>query len=424
MGNNLPVIDGIAVERAATPGSIAELSDVMRQARESGTSMIPMGGETKLHLGNPPRSAGLAVRTCRLRGITEYEPDNLTVSVLAGTPLEELQKVLKNHEQFLPLDPPRPEAATVGGLVACNTSGPLRFRYGTIRDLLIGIKIVHADGSQTKAGGKLVKNVSGYDMCKLYTGSLGTLGILVELTFKLQPRSEAAGTMLLGYTSAEKALEATQAILKAQLLPDAMEAWNAEAFRTATGRIECRPWVLMIRFGEVTPAVEWQLGRLTEIAHSTGADILGALQTADSEQFWRHMASAREAIGNGEEIMVKCSVLYRSTAATARRIEELGQSLGARTSLFCNAGDSVLYGRYRWENGSPATGELQNGLTTLRNHCSSFGGHSVVERARPDVKAGLDVWGYQAPALRIMRRIKGEFDPKSLLNPGRFVGGI
>lgn len=412
------------MEREVTPASVSELSDVMRQAWESGTSMIPVGGATKLHLGNPPRSAGLAVHTCRLRGITEYEPDNLTVSVLAGTPLEELQNVLKDHGQFLPLDPPSPESATVGGLVACNTSGPLRFRYGTLRDLLIGIKVVHADGTPTKSGGKLVKNVSGYDMCKLYTGSLGTLGILVELTFKLLPKPEAVGTMLLGYVSAERALEAGQAILKQKLLPDSMEAWNGEALRAAAGRQECQPWVLMIRFGEVASAVEWQLRRLQEIACSTGAEIVEAPETADSEQFWRRMSSARASAGSETDMLVKCSVLYRSAAAAAGRMEELGRRLGARTYLFCHAGDSVLYGRYHWEDGSRTTREIQDGLNSLRKHCSSSGGHCVIERVHHEVKSGLDVWGYQAPALQIMRRIKEEFDPKSLLNPGRFVGGI
>jgi len=421
----LPVIDGVRTEREVVPASLPELSDVMRQAWESGTSMIPVGGATKLHLGNPPRSAGLAINTCRLRGISEYEPDNLTVSVLAGTPLDELQSVLKNHGQFLPLDPPSPQSATVGGLVACNTSGPLRFRYGTLRDLLIGIRIVHADGTPTKAGGKLVKNVSGYDMCKLYAGSLGTLGILAELTFKLMPRPEAWGTIILGYASAENAFGSGQAVLKQKLIPDSIEAWNGEALRAAAGIQDCTPWVLMIRFGEVRPAVEWQLHRVEEIARSTGADILHVLDTTDSERFWRRASAARAPVAGESDMLVRCSVLYRSSAAIAGHMEELGRSLGARTHLFCHAGDSVLYGQYCWDHSAARSPrEVQDRLKNLREHCSTSGGHCVIERAHRDIKSGLDVWGYQAPALKVMRRIKEEFDPKSLLNPGRFVGGI
>src|SRR6058998_870669 len=238
----------------------------MRDASDSGTTMIPVGGGTKLLLGNSPRSAQLAIRTGNLKGIVEYEPDNMTVSALAGTTLHQLQDILKNSNQFLPLDPPHASRATLGGIVACNSSGPIRFRYGTVRDMLIGVKIVHADGTPTKAGGKLVKNVTGYDMCKLYTGSLGTLGILSELTFKVQPRPDSMATVFLAYPSITLALEATQLFIKSDLLPDAMETWNREAllplsdFSSSTQS----PWVLMIRFGEVEPAVRWQLERLKE----------------------------------------------------------------------------------------------------------------------------------------------------------------
>src|SRR5262245_16510821 len=150
----------------------------MRRAGAAGASMIPVGGGTKLHLGNPPREARVALHTRALSGIVEYEPDNMTVSVRAGTPLEEVQSTLARSRQFLAIDPPYPTRATAGGVAAANANGPLRFRYGTLRDMLIGVKVCHADGTVTKAGGKLVKNVTGYDMCKLYTGSLGPLGVL------------------------------------------------------------------------------------------------------------------------------------------------------------------------------------------------------------------------------------------------------
>ena len=423
LNGTLPVIDGIGAERAETPASIAELSETLKQAGSAGTTMIPVGGGTKLHIGNPPRSAGLAVRTCRLRGITGYEPDNMTVSALAGTPLEELQDAVRDNSQFLPLDPPNPESATLGGLVACNTSGPIRFRYGTIRDLLIGIRIVHADGTATKAGGKLVKNVTGYDMCKLYTGSLGTLGVFAELTFKLLPTSESLTTMVLSYPSPEEALAATRAILGAGLLPDAIETWNSEAFSILTGRSDA-PWVVLVRFGEVEEAVRWQCRRLEEIAPSTRGEILRVSGAEDSERFWRRAASARESDRQAGTALVKCSVLYRSAAATARRIEETGRALGARASVFCHAGNSVLYGRFDWAGSVPGGEGLRSHLASLRDHCRAAGGHAVIERVPPGMKSGIDVWGYDAPALSIMRRIKQEFDPKSLLNPGRFVGGI
>jgi glycolate oxidase FAD binding subunit len=386
--------------------------------------MIPVGGGTKLHLGNLVRTTPLAIRTDGLQGILEYEPDNMTVSVAAGTSLQELQTALTAHRQFLPLDPPDPELSTVGGVVACNSSGPIRFRYGTVRDLLIGVRIVHADGTATKAGGKLVKNVTGYDMCKLYTGSLGTLGILTELTFKVQPQPEAVATALLGYPSIGAALEATQVFLKADLVPDAMEAWNDAAFRRLGVGPAAAPWVLMLRFGEVAPAVEWQLKRLQEVAPAGKGELLRLIETAESETFWRGAASARELPDVGEEALVKCSVLYQSTAATAALMQQTAEQLGAQIEIFCHAGTYILYGRYSWKEGIADRAELQRAFTSLRQHCVACGGHTVVEKIHAEAKKGFDVWGYQASSLELMRRIKREFDPKGLLNPGRFVGGI
>ncbi len=417
-------IDEIPVEREEAPSSADELSRVLKHASETATPLVPVGGGTKLHLGNPPRSARLAVRTGRLRGIVEYEPDNMTVSALSGTPLQELQDVLREKGQFLPLDAPRPAEATIGGLVACNTSGPIRFRYGTIRDFLIGVKIVHADGVRTKAGGKLVKNVTGYDMCKLYTGSLGTLGILSELTFKVQPRQEAAASVILSYPSPQSALEATQAFLRAELLPDAMELWNAPALEGITDEPMPAAWILMIGLSEVIPAVRWQVSRLKEVLAATGGTLLRELDSVDSESWWQRAASAREISLEGEEAAVKCSVMYQSTAETVLRMEEMGGRLGARLRIYCHAGSYVVYGRYQWATAGPTPETLRGELETLRAYCAARAGHMVVERVRPAVKAGFDVWGYDAPALEIMRRIKQQFDPKGILNPGRFVGGI
>lgn len=424
MAGTILEIDGVRVEREEAPASAAELAQVMKEAHDASLSMIAVGGGTKLHLGNPPRSAQLVVRTGRLRGVVEYEPSNLTVSAGAGTTLQELQETLRAKNQLLPLDPPYPDRATLGGLVACNTSGPIRFRYGTVRDMLIGIRIVHADGTQTKAGGKLVKNVTGYDMCKLYAGSLGTLGVLSELTFKVQPRSEAIATVMLACSSFRAALEATQAILRADLTPDAMEALNGSAFEMLTGDACRTPWVLLLRFGEADAAVRWQVDRLREIAHASGATVLNVLGTRESEEFWQEAVSARERSRGGEELLLKCSVLYQSAPETERRMVEMGERMQARTLLFCHAGNCIIYGRYEWPDGGRAADDLLREITELRRHCSSVGGHVVVEKARLDVKQSVDVWGYQARALELMRGIKKQFDPKELLNPGRFVGGI
>jgi glycolate oxidase FAD binding subunit len=417
-------IDGVPVESGAAPESEAELAHVMREAYDAGSSMVAVGGATQIHLGNPPRSAQVAIYTGRLRGVAEYESDNLTVSVRAGTTLGDLQQVLRAENQFLPLDPPHMERATMGGLVAGNASGPIRFRYGTVRDLLLGIRIAHADGTRTKAGGKLVKNVTGYDMCKLYAGSLGTLGIFSELTFKVQPRSEAIATMALACASLRAAFEASQAVIRSDLTPDAMEILNHRAFAELASEAHAAPWILLLRFGEADEAVRWQVDRVREMATAGEGALLNVLGTPESEEFWCRMASLRARPGNGEELLLKCSVQYQSAVDTGRRLDELGARLQAIPFIFCHAGTHIFYGRYEWPAGGVSAEDLRREILELRRHCLAAGGHLVIEKARTDVKHGLDVWGYQAPALDLMRRIKKQFDPKGLLNPGRYVGGM
>jgi glycolate oxidase FAD binding subunit len=419
-------VDGVAVGREARPASVDELAETMRQAHADSKTMIPVGGGTRLDLGNPPRSADLGLHTTGIRGVIEYEPDNMTVSVAAGTTLDDLQHALAAGRQFLPIDPPHPARSTLGGIVSANASGPLRFRYGTMRDLLIGVRICHVDGTMSRAGGKLVKNVTGYDMCKLYTGALGTLGVLTELTFKVQPLPESVATAIVAYPALAPALEATQRLLGASLLADAFEVWNAEACRgLPLAEIPAAGWLLLVRFGEVEPAVRWQIERTRDLLGAEGR-LTGVLDTDASEGFWRAAASARAAAlpPGSEELGVKCSVLYASVSGTAALLEDLGGRLGASTALFCHAGNSVLYARYRWDGPASGAAALRAGLDEVRRHTAASGGHTVVEIVRPEVKNGWDAWGFRAPALEVMRRIKHEFDPKGLLNPGRFVGGI
>jgi glycolate oxidase FAD binding subunit len=417
-------IDGIPVEREESPASAEELARLMKEAHAAGESMAAVGGGTKLHLGNPPRALNVALRTRGMRGVIEYHPDNLTVSVRAGTTLGELQETLRGENQFLPLDPPHPEQATLGGIVACNASGPLRFRYGTVRDSLIGIKVLHADGTASKAGGRLVKNVSGYDMCKLYAGSLGTLAILSELTFKVQPRTESAATAVIGFPSAAPALEASQAVLRADLVPEAVEAVNDRGYADLTGDNPTAPWILLIRFGETEAAVRWQLDRLRQVAAGSGGSVADTLDAAASAQLWQRAASAREGPDGAQRLLLKRSTLAQFLPGEASLLAAMGERLGARTSLFCHAGSGVLYGRHAWQDPGPPADDLRREIAAFRRACAPSGGHVVVEIVRTEVKRDLDVWGYEAPALDLMRRIKHQFDPKALLNPGRFVGGI
>ncbi len=189
-------VEGVEPSLVIEPGTIEETSEVMKLAGREGLAVSPRGGGTKMKLGNPPRQVDLILSTLRMDQIIEHVPGDQIVRAQAGVKLEDLQENLAESDQLLGIDPPE-EGATVGGLVAANASGPRRLRYGTVRDLIIGIKVVLADGTVAKAGGKVVKNVAGYDLSKLFTGSLGTLGVIAEANFRLHPIRETARTVFL-----------------------------------------------------------------------------------------------------------------------------------------------------------------------------------------------------------------------------------
>src|ERR671911_902187 len=211
-------VDGVGPCFVAEPGSVEKTSELLRFAAEEGLAVSPRGGGTKSSLGNPPRGLDLVLSTARMNEVIEHVPGDQVVRVQGGTKLEDLQSQLAGEEQMLGIDPPE-EGATVGGIVASNASGPRRLRYGLIRDLIIGIEVVLSDGTVAKAGGKVVKNVAGYDLSKLFTGSLGTLGLIATCNFRLHPRPEAARTVAVELPDTVSAGEGAQGLLHPQPVP-------------------------------------------------------------------------------------------------------------------------------------------------------------------------------------------------------------
>src|ERR687898_1767744 len=215
-------VDGVEPSLVVEPATIEETSKVMKLASREGLAVSPRGGGTKTGLGNPPRQVDLILSTARMDEIIEHVPGDQIVRAQAGLKLQDLQESLAESDQMLGIDPPE-EGATIGGIVAANASGPRRLRYGTVRDLIIGIKLVLADGTVAKAGGKVVKNVAGYDLSKLFCGSLGTLGMVAEVIFRLHPLPAAAAVVTVQVDTPEQAGKAVQRLLRSPLEPSAVE---------------------------------------------------------------------------------------------------------------------------------------------------------------------------------------------------------
>jgi glycolate dehydrogenase FAD-binding subunit len=395
-------IDGVFPRVVVEPGSVEEVSAVLRGARALGLAVVPRGSGTKLHWGAPPRRADLVLATSRLDRVLEHAAGDLVVTAQAGVRLATLQEVLAGAGQRLALDPPEP-GATLGGIVAAGASGPCRHRFGTARDLLIGIRVVLADGTVAKAGGKVVKNVAGYDLGKLFTGSLGTLGVVVETTFRLHPRPADRLLVRQGLETPEAAGAAVQALLHSSLVPSAVELlWPAEAGsgtlavlfegspRSAISQAEAAASRLGGRgtiLADEALELEWE----KTTAHPFAAADLGLKASAPPSDLPRVLRAVMTAAGK--------------------------RSLGARMSG--RAGTGVLHVGVT-SGDAEAHASL---LAELRQVLLPFGASVVVVQASPELKRRVDVWG-PVGALPLMRRVKAQFDPDGRLAPGRFVGGI
>jgi glycolate oxidase FAD binding subunit len=388
-------VDGVEPAFVAEPGSVEEASELLRLAGDEGLAVAPRGGGTKLALGNPPRELDLILSTARMNEVVEYVPGDQVVRVQAGMRLQDLQDRLAGSDQMLGIDPPE-AGATVGGVVAANSTGPRRYRYGTIRDLIIGIKVILSDGTVAKAGGKVVKNVAGYDLSKLFTGSLGTLGVIAECNFRLHPKPEAARTVAVELESTLAAGQAAQAVLHAQLVPSAVELHWGEDARLLTVLIE-----------GIEPSVEAQAETASYLLRSFG-EVTGEEVTSLAPS------------GAGDEVAIKISappaeltgVLDSALGACSRR--------GVTPRITGHAGIGVTHAAL---SGGDEETQAQV-VEELREIWSRRGGSVVVREAQPAFKKRVEVWGPLGSRLELTRRVKEKFDPRGVLNPGRFVGGI
>ena len=396
-------VDGVAPYFVVEPGSTEETSELMRFANDQDLAVAPRGVGTTMTLGNPPRELDLILSTVRMDGVVEHVPGDQVVRVQSGIKLRDLQERLAESSQMLGVNPPEEaEGATVGGIVAANSSGPRRYRYGTVRDLIIGITVVLADGTVAKAGGKVVKNVAGYDLAKLFTGSLGTLGVIAECNFRLHPMPETARTVAVELPDPASAGAASQAILHAQLVPSAVELYWSGDTRLLTVLIEG------IRSGveAQAEAASYILGGFGEVRTLSDeeAGTFGPLNPPGNDDGVDIKISAPPAELTG--------VLDSTLGSTSR--------LGVTPSITGHAGTGVTYVGLSGGDEEARAGVVEE----LREIWLRRGGSVVVREASPTFKERVEVWGPVGSRLEVTRRVKEKFDPRGVLNPGRFVGGI
>lgn len=421
-------LSGLQPKQVRAPDTAAELAQELAQAAAKGLGVVPWGGGTQMGLGNPPTKFDLALQTTKLNRLVEHSPADLTATVEAGMTLAALQEALRPHGQMVAIDAPLPQRATVGGILATASAGPRRLSYGLPRDQAIGMKVAHPDGKVTKAGGKVVKNVAGYDVMKLYVGSLGTLGVIVEATFRLSPLPATVSTVLLGCASLDQAVFLGHQVQGARLQPLAMDALDPRTAQQVqntaeAGSLEAQ-WLLAVEFGGGEATVERQVKDTKAMAYSEGCPA-AVLDATTGQVFW----SAVRDFGRGES---GAALILRATAlpsqlpqlgaTAARAIREAGVP---PPSLITRAGNGVLYAFWSAaEVGQAQPARWASVIEALRSASVQGGGSTVVEECPPQLRAAIDVWGATPEALPIMRRLKEMFDPQGVLNPGRYVGGI
>jgi glycolate oxidase FAD binding subunit len=422
-------VDMTAPMAVVFPESVNEVSAIMAFASAEGLKIVPRGSGTKMGFGRVPEQLHVVLALSRLNGMVDHEPADMIATFQAGTPLREAQALLARNGQRIALDPPFADLATIGGILATNSSGPLRLRYGTSRDLVLAIRVVHADGKVTKGGAKVVKNVTGYDMNKLYIGSLGTLAIIVEATFRLFPSPAFEKTYLAAFASIDTAQKVIAKILDSRVVASAVELLNPEAscqVAEQTGIAwKSGSYGLAVAVASVRrEAVEAQLVTVRQLCDEAGDSEGDLLNDQVQATFWRMTRDI--GLGDGPRAVLKASVRLTRVGEGMRLGQEVAAKLGLGLGIVSEAGSGII--RYYLSGDTDSYERFEQGVAEtvkrLRTFAQEAEGSLVVLEAPAKVKGKLDVWGSVGNALPLMQRLKEQFDPERVLNPGRFVGGI
>ena len=407
---------------AVKPTDPDAVSSVLAWATGAGAAVYPVGGRTQTDLGNPPARPGIAIDLCNLDRLVDFQPADLTITAQAGMTISGLQSILAQEGKYVPISAPLAGKATIGGTLATGLSGPLRSAYGLPRDWLIGIRVIDAAGTQTSAGGKVVKNVTGYDLNRLYTGSLGTLAIITEATFKIAPAPAEWAVIVADFTSNAEATAACRSLQSQPYAPLGLHVLNPAAAQRVAGPD------LVTGYGPVAIAIIG--GRPSSVRRRLTDTSLLWLDDAAMLQIRRDEAiTLIEALADlPADPTDPPTVSLRINTPPAALPELLAMS--ARELAGTPAGIAVDVGfgggRLLWWDDFTAADpvSIAETLRTIQADAARLGGSAVIERCPESVKQHLDVWGPLPSSMTIMRRLKSQFDPAGILNPGRFIGGL
>jgi glycolate oxidase FAD binding subunit len=424
-------MDNLPLTETVTPAHQVAVAGLIHQAWQDGTPLYPMGGGTRLSYGARPSDLGLGLSLTGLNRVVDYPARDLTITVEAGVTIAELAQCLAEQGQRLPIDVPRPSQATVGGAVAAGVAGPRQFRWGTMRDYVIGIRAVDGTGTAFSGGGRVVKNAAGYDLCRLLTGSYGTLGVIVQVTLMVKPRPETSAFVIGEVPDCDAAERLLAALVQTRTLPTAIEllagpqwrnvGWVSEPTNTAStaGRVGDPSYPLCIAVGLEGSAdeVQWMVVQLQEEWRAAGIGTMVTVAGEHADPLWDRLTgfSAGPSHANGDHALtVQINVLPSAVTGLVQRLRELDPQV----SIQAHAGNGIVIARFSVGHGDAAALVDQR----LRPEVTSAGGHMVVLAQPAGIALSHNTLFGPVPAgWPVMQSIKRQFDPKGILNRGRFL---
>jgi glycolate oxidase FAD binding subunit len=405
---------------AVYPENEAEVVQVLKYAYEQGLSVITEGRGTKAGLGGMRGQADILLSLKRMSGIIEYSVGDLTMTALPGTLFSDIEEELNRNGQMFPLYPGWPSESTLGGTVSANISGVKRIRYGSARDWIIGLRVVYPDGTVIRTGGKVVKNVAGYDMTKLMIGSMGTLGVITEITVKLRPKPPHEELIHIYSKSIDPLHKIAQVILNSYMEPVALELLTPPLSRQLTGRSE---YLLLVGFEDTKSSVTYQTEWLNGQASSLQLQLDRVLQGEDVSAWWeayRKLSPKK----NDSQIAIKVGSWMTEVAPIIETATQWADKLNvcARTHGGMGTGLTHMY------IDAPSIGTDEQAvlrfIEEVRRYSEAKKGFAIVEHAPLGWRSKIDLWGARNSSFRLTEGIKNKIDPKGILNPGRFVGGL
>jgi glycolate oxidase FAD binding subunit len=396
------------------PASSTEVAAHLLECYEQSTAVYPVGGQTALDYGLPATTVGIAVSTKAIDQVIDFPVRDLTITVEAGIPMQRLANLLEAEGLMLPLDVPQAEQATLGGVIATNTNGPRRFGLGTVRDYVIGIEAVNGKGQLFHGGGRVVKNVAGYDFCKLLTGSLGTLGVITAATVKVKPISEQTTTVVAIVPNGHSGEAAIASMLVSEATPVAVQWLQGDCWQQLCGggSKTASQSIMAIQLAGTTAEVDWSQATVLRELKSAGLTDGSILDPTQQQDLWSAIC---EFPANDAELVIQVKTVSSGVVEVIAKCCELDSDCVIQAA----AGDGVVTVAFEQ---LPQDGISSALIAELAPLAARFHGN-VVTLKNPqavEVTAG-SMWGRLSSPLSIMQPVKDQFDPRGILNPGRFV---